>query len=51
MTSARRATRNVRFLSDRQTRKRGGLMLHWVANPMRQPDRSPSAATVTMNIG
>lgn len=51
MSSACRATRNVRFFSEMQTRNRGGLTLHWVANPTRQPARSPRAVTVTMNIG
>jgi hypothetical protein len=32
-----------------QAMKRGGLMLHCVANPIKQPSRSPSGATtVTM---
>ena len=52
MCSARRATRYVRFLSESPTRKRGGSMLICVAKPIRQPERSPSVATVvTMNIG
>jgi hypothetical protein len=35
-----------------QTRKRWGSMLHCVANPTRQPARSPSAAiVVATNIG
>lgn len=48
---ARMATRQVRFLSERQTRKRGGSMLHWVAKPSRQPARSSPARVVAMNIG
>jgi hypothetical protein len=28
-----------------------GSILAWVTNPTRQPDRRPSAAAVTMNIG
>ena len=51
IVSAPLATRNVRFLSEMPARKRGGWMLHWVANPIRQPARSPPAATVAMNIG
>jgi hypothetical protein len=42
----------VWFLPESPTRKRGGVMLICVANPIRQPERSPSPATVvTMNIG
>ena len=51
MESAPRATRKVRFLSEMPARKRGGWMLHWVANPIRQPASSSPAATVAMNIG
>jgi hypothetical protein len=45
------ATRVVWFLSDRQTMKRGGSMLHWVAKPTRHPALSPAAMTVTTSIG
>ena len=51
MASDSSATRWVRFLSEMHTRKRGGSMLHWVVKPTRQPERSPPADTVTMNIG
>src|SRR4051794_11463568 len=51
MLSAFIATPNVWFLSEMPATKRGGWMLHWVANPIRQPERSPPAATVAMNIG
>lgn len=49
--SAFSATANVRFLSDRHTKNRGGSMLHWVANPTKQPAIRSPAAAVTMNIG
>ena len=39
-TGADRAIRNVRFFTDRHTRKRGGWIEHWVAKPTRQPSRS-----------
>jgi hypothetical protein len=41
----------VWFVLEMQAQYRGGSMLHCVANPMRHPDRSPPAATVTMNSG
>ena len=43
--------RNVRFLCERQTARRGGSMLVWVAKPTRHPSGSSSARAVTMNMG
>jgi len=50
-SSARIPTRYVRFLCERQTAKREGSMLVWVAKPTRQPERSSSAQAVTISIG
>src|SRR4051812_43447152 len=45
------ATRYVWFLFDSHTMNRPGSIEHWLANPTRQPARSPPAAVVTISIG
>jgi len=41
----------VWFFFDNITTIRAGSMLPWLTKPTRQPDFSPSASVVTMNIG